>query len=789
MEKIFNYRQTKFLIKSGLIIGSTIALSDILTLLFHSPKSFEFGNTAIDIVRIFAFDIGLGGCFAIILAIPFLVIDHINVSLGKTFIYIFGLILIFCVLMLNKYYATTNLSLGSDLYGFSMDDLLMIVSTSTDFSLLAMCPFYFFPIIFLLLYQYFYVSFYNVKWFTLLVLVGILLFGFETLSKNTKITNLTYFVNDSIDFKKNTIVSQKQVWSGTNTYPLIRKFSSQNDVLGQYLTLNTKKPNIVLIVVEGLGRDFSGEDAEYPGFTPFLDSLAQKSLFWTNFVSNAGRSFGAIPSILGSVPFGNSGFLELNKLPSHISLIPLLKNYNYKTSYFEGGDAQFDQKLNYLTNEGMENIIDQNSYGSSYLKTPPENGFSWGYPDKEIFKKMLSELNSDEKPRFDLIMTITNHEPFAFKESESYLARVKVMAGKSDLSDKQKEAVDTYKNIFSTLLYTDDAIKDFINQYKNNPDYENTIFIITGDHRLVPIPQTDIICKYHVPLIIYSPMLKKAEKFKGICSHMDIMPSIIALLNNKYNEQNIEKVPWIGTGLSNATNFINNHDIPLTKYKGAFKDYISGDLFLSDDVLYKIDEKFRLEPDYSSQNQALINKKFLEHQKINTYVTQNNRIIPPEMILTNTNIMKFTKEETNIINQYTRQKSPGEIYLVARDFAFGSKKNEALLLCDYILSTNYNHFDTRTLKGRILAWLGNFEKSEKELTLIIERNPSYQDAYFALLDLYWWNRKPTKAQKLVEKAQKNLPDEVQFQKNILTAVNRFKNNKVIPTEEKARNLQ
>ncbi|MES2519275.1 MAG: LTA synthase family protein [Bacteroidota bacterium] len=787
MEKILNYRQTKFLIKSGIIIGSVMAFSDILTMLFYNPKSYGFALCLVEIMKMFVFDLGLSSCLMIILTIPFLLIDKLNVLAGKTFVYVFGIILIFSVLLLNKYYATTHLSLGSDLYGFSIDDLQMIVSSSTDFSLLAMWPFYTFPITFIILYKYFHVGFFNVKWFTSLVLIGILFLGFETLSKNTKITNLVYFVNDSIDFKKSSTVVKNQVWAGANAYPLLRKYSSQNDVLGQYLTLKTQKPNIILIVVEGLGRDFSGEDAEYPGFTPFLDSLSQKSLYWTNFVSNAGRSFGAIPSILGSVPFGSSGFLELNKLPSHISLIPLLKNYNYKTSYFEGGDAQFDHKLNYLTNEGMENIVDQNSYGASYTKNPSENGFSWGYPDKEIFKKTLTELKPEGQPRFDLIMTITNHEPFIFNGKESYLTRVKALSDKSNFSDEQKEVVDKYKDVFSTLLYTDDAIKGFINQYKSNPNYENTIFIITGDHRLIPIPQKDNICKYHVPLIIYSPMQIKAEKFKGICSHMDIMPSIVALLNNKYKEKSIEKVPWIGSGLSNATTFVNNHDIPLTKYKGAFKDYISGDLFLSENVLYKIDDKFRLEPDNSGEEQLMINKKFSEHQKINTYVTQNNKIIPPEMVIENANIVKFTKEEMATIKKYVQKKSPGEIYMVARNLAFNTNSKEALVLCNYILNINSNHFDTRTLKGRILAWSGNFEKSEKELSLIIERNPGYQDAYFALLDLYWWNGKPLKARLIAEKAQLNLPDETQFQKNILIAIKRFKNNLAIPKEESVRN--
>lgn len=787
MEKILNNHQTKFLIKSSIIIGSIIAFSDISTMLFYNPKSHGFVSSTVEIVKMLAFDLGLACCLVIVLTIPFLVINKLNILAGKIFIHVFGLILILCVLLLNKYYATTHLSLGSDLFGFSFDDLQMIVSSSTDLGLLAMWPFYTFPIGFIILYRYFHVGYYNVKWFTGFFFIGVLSLGFEMVSKDTKITNLAYFVNDSIDYKKTTTVIKNPVWTGSNAYPLLRKFYPQNDVLGQYLTLKTQKPNIILIIVEGLGRDFSGNDAEYPGFTPFLDSLAQKSLYWTNFVSNAGRSFGAIPSILGSVPFGSNGFLELNKLPAHISLIPLLKNYSYKTSYFEGGDAQFDNKLNYLTLEGMENIVDQYSYGISYTKTPSNNGFSWGYPDKEIFKKTLSELKPIGQPRFDLIMTITNHEPFSFEGKEGYLTRVKALSDKSNFSDDQKDVVDKYIDVFSTLLYTDDAIKEFINQYKSNPNYENTIFIITGDHRLIPIPQKDDICRYHVPLIVYSPMQIKAEKFQGICSHMDIMPSIIAMLNNKYQENNMEKVPWIGSGLSNATTFVNNHDIPLTRYKGAFKDYISGDLFLSDNVLYKIDDKFRIAPASSGQEQAVVNKKFVEHQKMNTYVTQNNKIIPPEMAIENANIVKFSKDEMAIIEKYPYKKLPDELFLIARDLAFNKKIKDALLLCDYILNINLNHFDTRTLKGRILAWSGNFENSEKELLLVIERNPGYQDAYFALLDLYWWNKKPLKARMIAEKAQLNLPNETQFQNNILMAIKRFKNDLAIPKAESVRN--
>jgi tetratricopeptide (TPR) repeat protein len=528
-----------------------------------------------------------------------------------------------------------------------------------------------------------------------------------------------------------------------------------------------------LIVVEGLGRDFSGDDAEYPGFTPFLDSLSNQSLTWTNFMSNAGRSFGALPSILGSLPFGKNGFLDMENLPDHLSLISQLKKSNYKTSYFEGGDADFDHKLKYLDSEGMENIVDDNSYSSEYTKTPSNEGFSWGYPDSEIFRKTLSELKPLAQPRFDMILTISNHEPFIFNGKEKYLAKVDYMLGKSTWSDRKKETLIKYKDIFSALLYTDHSIKEFMEKYKSSPNYENTIFIITGDHRLIPVPQKDEICRFHVPLIIYSPMLTKPEKLKGICSHMDIMPSILALINHKYGEKSPSNVPWIGTGLSDASTFINNHDIPLTRYKGAIKDFVSGNMFLSDKVLFSIDEKFSITEEIDSDKYDKIHQKISQFQKTNNYVTQNNKIIPANLAIKKTNAKVFTKEQQQIINKHIEGRIDEDLFMIAREVAFKKQYKDALLLCDYVIKDSPNHFDARTLKGRIYAWNGEYQKAEEELTTILERGPRYQDAYNAMLDMYWWSDQQKKAQDLVKKAKVNIGEDVEFQKNIKIAMKRF----------------
>jgi len=63
---------------------------------------------------------------------------------------------------------------------------------------------------------------------------------------------------------------------------LLKPFSQSKDVLSPFFTIHKKKPNIVVLVVEGLGAEFIG-DNNYSGFTPYLDSLISKSLYWGEF--------------------------------------------------------------------------------------------------------------------------------------------------------------------------------------------------------------------------------------------------------------------------------------------------------------------------------------------------------------------------------------------------------------------------------------------------------------------------------------------------------------------------
>ena len=66
-------------------------------------------------------------------------------------------------------------------------------------------------------------------------------------------------------------------------YPFLR-VDETPDVLGKFFTIHpATPPNIVFILVEGLGKAFSGPNAYLGSFTPFLDKLAGESLYWGEF--------------------------------------------------------------------------------------------------------------------------------------------------------------------------------------------------------------------------------------------------------------------------------------------------------------------------------------------------------------------------------------------------------------------------------------------------------------------------------------------------------------------------
>jgi len=691
---------------------------------------------------------------AIIVSLVFLPLFLLINYIRKTFAIIFSTVLFTLIVLIQfalvKYSSTTLVNLGADLLGYSFSDIYLTVTASESLSFVFFLPFIIIPLLYLG------INFGITKWnnkrliLSIIITLTIITLGLKLflpeLSDSKFENKLAFLTKDIIRYEKDkNLANNAENIKFDSEYPMLRAFKSTPDVLAPYFSITDEKPNIVFIVVEGLGDEFIDKN-EYAGFMPYLDSMISKSLYWENFLSNGGRTYAVLSSLLGSLPYGEKGFLDLNPLPSHLSIINVLKANNYNTSFYSGDNSSFDRKINFLQKNGIDNIIDKNSYGSEYTPTKANSGgFSWGYPDAEIFKKALIETNKIKSPRLDIIQTLTNHEPFDFPTKKVYLEKIDGIVASHPNLNSQKENINSYKNIFACLNYTDNSIREYMEAYAKRPDYKNTIFIITGDHRLIPIEQKDKLCRFHVPLYIFSPMLKKTESFKSVSSHWDVTPSLISFLFNNYKFNQLDQTAWMGKGLDTAKEFRNTQEIPLTRNKGTIDDYVYKDYFYSSGELYKINDNFDIEKITDDAALNTITNKFNSFKQLNTYLTKKNKIIPKSLDLSKQQELQFTKDVQITINKLTKGLNSDQIFIVARDLAAKKEYKTARLLCDFILNELPNYADAQILRAKTLGWEKNYKKAEDQLLIIIKKTPFYDEGYLTLMDVYWWDNQNEKA--------------------------------------------
>ena len=395
------------------------------------------------------------------------------------------------------------------------------------------------------------------------------------------------------------------------------------DALGAYfaVTPGAPPPNLVFIVVEGLGRSFSGPDAALGSFTPFLDELAGRSLYFDNFLANQGRTFGVLPSLFGSLPFGEQGFAALGeRMPPHAGLLSVLGQQGYALSFYSGWDANFDNERLYLEQQGVARIVDIGDYGPGYPRSPGAN--SWGYADRELVARVLADAPArGTRPSLTVMQTITMHTPYTFPGQARYRARFEQRLAEIGIPDADRAGYREHADIYSAVLYTDDALRTYFAAAARDPAHANTLYIVTGDHRLPELPMGNRIERYHVPLLVYSPMLRHPLRIRSVSSQLDVAPSLLAFLAHNYGLKRPAEATWLGTGLDLDPAFRNLHDIPLKQSKTLQPDFVSGPWFLNRGTLYALGDGMRIEPAADATAAARIDARFA------TFLGRNDRFI------------------------------------------------------------------------------------------------------------------------------------------------------------------
>ncbi len=398
------------------------------------------------------------------------------------------------------------------------------------------------------------------------------------------------------------------------------------DVLGaEFAGSRNVPPNFVFLIVEGLGRSFSGTGATLGSFTPFLDSLAAHSLYFENFLSGQGRTFAVLPTIFGSLPYGKEGFSALgNRMPDQPTLLSILKEQGYRTRFFCGWDPNFDNETGFLQRQLVDEIYGVHDFG----RNPPPQSY-WGFEDNDLVSFVLAhEAHAISKPFVDIIQTITMHTPYWFQGQKHYYPQLERRLDELGIPADQRSRYRNQRAIYTSILYTDDALRRYFHEAAKQPWFRNTIFLITGDHRLPEIPEGEWIDRYHVPLIVYSPMLTKPRRVKAISSQFDIAPSVLAFLSKNYGLNSPPRVTWVGSGLDLGMTFRDVHEIPLMQTKATFNSFVHGLWAVSRNALYRLHDGMDAEP---AQNPAMLTEveaRFRAFRAANDEFLRTDRLMP-----------------------------------------------------------------------------------------------------------------------------------------------------------------
>lgn len=316
-------------------------------------------------------------------------------------------------------------------------------------------------------------------------------------------------------------------------YPLERPERS-DDFLSPYFDTCPTTPNVVILIVESMGAEVINS-----GAMPFVDSLATTGLYWPNGISTTTRSYGAIPAITGSV--GGPKSFQFGTMPTHNSLLSLLKHEGYNTRSYYAGQYTFDCIYDYLAAQDID-------YLSPFFEELASSGnpqnYWWGFQDDDLLRRTLEDLASFDgsQPYCALITTLTMHDVLRLADSrqQDYEQRARLLPPSPPGS--------YLDGLYSACLFTDDQLRRFFNEYSQRDDFKQTIFILTGDHASGKL-RGDKLSLHHVPIIIWSPLITHPERFTHPVTHNDIAPALYQLLTHRYGMKAQPTVHWLGDGL------------------------------------------------------------------------------------------------------------------------------------------------------------------------------------------------------------------------------------------------
>lgn len=247
-----------------------------------------------------------------------------------------------------------------------------------------------------------------------------------------------------------------------------------------------EKRNLIYIFLESMESSYSSQElggSKKENLIPNLTNLAldqgihfSQTEYLGGFLPLPGTNHTASSMVAqtAGVPLRTTGGTNLHVnnygkegeefLPGAYSIGEILENEGYKQVLLMGSDATFAGRLKYFSQHGNYEIRDY-QWAKEQQLIDTDYHVWWGYEDRKLFdyaKKTLTELSNQDNPfNFTMLTADTHFEDGYVEDSTPNLFN------------------DQYSNV---IHESDNQVMQLIAWIQEQPFYQNTTIVITGDH-------------------------------------------------------------------------------------------------------------------------------------------------------------------------------------------------------------------------------------------------------------------------------------------------------------------
>lgn len=280
--------------------------------------------------------------------------------------------------------------------------------------------------------------------------------------------------------------------------------------------LNTKRPNILIILMEGFGATMVDSLGGVPGASPNIDRLSKEGIYFTNCYANSFRTDrGTVCTFSGYQSFPN---LSVMKIPAKSRTLPSivgkLVKEGYTTDFLYGGDINFTNMKSYLLSSGYQHLTADIDFPSEQRKNP------WGVNDDITFDYLYNQLkNRTEGPWHTAFLTLSSHEPFEVPYHR--------------LEEK----------IPNAFAFTDDCLGRFVDKMKQLPQWKDLLIICLPDHGF-HYPATGhghAPWVHHIPMLWLGGAVKQPMVIDKLMNQTDLAATLLGQLEIDHSEFNFSR--------------------------------------------------------------------------------------------------------------------------------------------------------------------------------------------------------------------------------------------------------